>query len=66
MVSADPCEDPVIRVGMNLKILGGLPGIIHQLGMCQEPEPEAKPDFLTASLSSPVPGSHDVQIVHVI
>lgn len=66
MVSADPREDPVIRVGTNLKTLGVLPGIIHQVGMHQEPEAEAKPDFLTASLSSPVPGSHDAQIVHVI
>lgn len=66
LVSADPHEGPVIRVGVNLKTLGGLPGIIYQVGMHQEPESEAEPDFLTTSLSSSVPGSHDVQIVHVI
>lgn len=64
MGSADPHENLIIRAGVNLRSLGGLPGIIHQVGMRQEPEPE--PDFLTTSLSSSVPGSHDVQIVRVI
>ena len=49
---------------MSLKTLGGLPVIIHQVGMHQEPE--AEPDFLTTSLFSSVPGSCDVQIVQVI